>query len=439
MNSSNSYKVIINYLSKLTLLIFCFNLSPADAFGEDVCWNQDLNIEHCLPLPENCLPGDESTACQIAMIKIQTNAWNAYINGTSSVHLEATYYLAMLLGFTQHESLIIAIYNQAVDSGDFVPYTRQGKELAVFNECFYAPELSEWCRYTTPPLNGLDRFAEETAGTLAHFPILNNPNMEPINGLKPDLSLTQEQTLNDWHKWAFDIKPKACVLGLNHSEFNMIFQDLCYVDENNPGPLPAKVYGVYIPYPIFESIEILIDSPVTQQILHQSAEHGTIYSDQLEQLLLAHDDLPFAKLGIYLHTLQDRISHHNCLDVTTYRSVISDRYREIFEIDFDSDGCSYALHYLWHAWEIGVNFDSLPEKNKTVEPALYETIATLQEYREHHHLPLINISSEQADEIVNFMLNIFKLTDAAERQEQWMIAMAEQYQLPPIPWYLIEE
>jgi len=68
-----------------------------------------------------------------------------------------------------------------------------------------------------------------------------------------------------------------------------------------------------------------------------------------------------ARLGVYLHMLADRISHHVCEDV----SVISGPSSSGFYVDLTSGECAQPIHLLRHAWETGVDFAQLAPQDRT--------------------------------------------------------------------------
>ena len=74
-----------------------------------------------------------------------------------------------------------------------------------------------------------------------------------------------------------------------------------------------------------------------------------------------------ARLGIYLHMLADRISHHVCGD----HSVISGPTDDGFSVDLTDRECAQPIHLLRHAWETGVDYARLTPQDRT-------TLAMLQ-------------------------------------------------------------
>lgn len=74
-----------------------------------------------------------------------------------------------------------------------------------------------------------------------------------------------------------------------------------------------------------------------------------------------------ARLGVYLHMLADRISHHVCAD----RSVISGPSASGFFVDLTNRECAQPIHLLRHAWETGVDYARLLPQDRT-------TLAMLQ-------------------------------------------------------------
>ncbi len=107
------------------------------------------------------------------------------------------------------------------------------------------------------------------------------------------------------------------------------------------------------------------------------AELGTLMLNDDPTLLVAttseamaaylpHDP-DMARMGIYLHSLADRISHHMCTDRSTM-------YRETdgnFNTEFSSYGCGQGSHFLWHVWEQGTDQNDIADQDyRTLEVAL---------------------------------------------------------------------
>jgi hypothetical protein len=74
-----------------------------------------------------------------------------------------------------------------------------------------------------------------------------------------------------------------------------------------------------------------------------------------------------ARLGVYLHMLADRISHHVCAD----RSVISGPTDTGFFVNLTNKDCAQPIHLLRNAWETGVAYALLDPEDRT-------TLAMLQ-------------------------------------------------------------
>jgi hypothetical protein len=68
-----------------------------------------------------------------------------------------------------------------------------------------------------------------------------------------------------------------------------------------------------------------------------------------------------ARLGVYLHMLADRVSHHVCED----HAVISGPTASGFIVDLTNSECAQPIHLLRHAWETGVPFAQLAPQDRT--------------------------------------------------------------------------
>jgi hypothetical protein len=76
-----------------------------------------------------------------------------------------------------------------------------------------------------------------------------------------------------------------------------------------------------------------------------------------------------ARLGVYLHMLADRISHHVCGD----HSVISGPTAAGFVVNLTNNECAQPIHLLRHAWETGTDPALLAPQDRTT-PAMLQSV-----------------------------------------------------------------
>lgn len=94
-------------------------------------------------------------------------------------------------------------------------------------------------------------------------------------------------------------------------------------------------------------------------------------SDTLSEAFDAHvgaEHAAVARLAVYLHALQDRISHHRCIDIATLTGPFAGGITW-FE-DLDNPNCNQIVHLSRHAWETGVDQRSLNVEDQTTTAAL---------------------------------------------------------------------
>ena len=333
----------------------------AHAFAEDLCYPQGGGaLVNCTPLPAVCRPaGKETAACKAAIIAVAARQRNANDGGRSSVHTDVTYLLAQSVGFSATDAYWIAAYDEATDLGSFAP--RDSNSMPFGNGAF-----------ATAKISGFVRTDAQVGGPLLHViaPYNGGRDTPPrgVDGLHPDpQNAAVEVTLANFRGWALapsSAARPACTAGLTvrSAAGDYATGPACFT----PGT------------PIQTSISLFgpINVPFTTQTGPQIVQDGTppIYAPDFDALIAtdgAHDPSPAhaadARLGIYLHMLADRISHHVCGD----HSVISGPTSNGFVVDLSSRECAQPIHLLRHAWETGVDYAQLKPQDRT-------TLAMLQ-------------------------------------------------------------
>jgi hypothetical protein len=333
----------------------------AHAFAEDLCYPQGGGpVVNCTPLPEVCRPaGKQTNACKAAMIAVAARQRNASDGGRSSVHTDVTYLLAQAAGFSATDAYWIAAYDEAADLGSFAP--RDNNSMPFGNGAF-----------ATANVSGFVRTDAQVGGPLLHVIAPYNGGLDTpppgVDGLHPDPDdAATEVTLANFRAWALAASSAArpaCTAGLTLPSA---------AGDYATGPA-CFTAGT----PIRTSISLFgpIDVPFTTQSGPQIAQDSTppIYAPDFDALVAAdgaRDPSPGhaadARLGIYLHMLADRISHHVCGD----HSVISGPTNDGFFVNLTNSECAQPIHLLRHAWETGVDYALLAPQDRT-------TLAMLQ-------------------------------------------------------------
>jgi hypothetical protein len=215
------------------------------------------------------------------------------------------------------------------------------------------------CKFFAKPLNGLIRTSMSTGGTFFHYGTLNNPKHNPVNGLNPLLNDPLiESMITNLRAWIF-VNNFLCTAGLNGFQVGT-----CYLKSNG---MPGKIYGSVPTLERDDRMDVPFNITIQEQILHED-EHGKIYASDLKNYV-GSNEADDVKMGIYLHTLQDRISHHSCMDLTSLSSPTSSP-GENFIADYPRSSCHQGIHLLWHGWETGQNQNGVPASHRTLYPAL---------------------------------------------------------------------
>lgn len=346
--------------------------SAARAFGEDVCYPKTANgsglypAVDCLPLPSACNPSATvfSSACRTAVLA-QAAATNANANpGRSTVHSDATYLMAQVVGFLERDAYWIAAYDEAIDLGSFTPADINGVPVGS----------------GTATLDGLVRSNFNTGGVLLHFlaPRNNglatpNPN---VNGLRPVVSDPNEVLLANLRAWVLsDGGAPSCAGGLTTPAGvnNYATGPACYLNASLTGAL-AAIAATAVPF--------TVQNGTGPQIIQARATSGGVtytYAPAFPSVVdPAHNDpalVKDARLGVYLHALADRVSHHVCTDksvltgpTTTVQNGVTSKS---FDVQMTNPDCDQGNHFTRHALETGVNQSLIAAENATTVSALY--------------------------------------------------------------------
>lgn len=393
----------------LTTLLSCV---PAVSFGfaEDICYSKTGGLQNCFAYP--CEVGDISLTCQAKALKgLQENLDQSH-SGRSTLHTDASYYLAQVIGFNADQAYVIASYNQATDLGIYIPHDITGQPLV------------DRADLITKDISGLTRF--NFRGFLLHYVIPYNPQQKPINGLHPNVhDAHTEVTLANMRRWVYEDKP-LCVAGITN---------------RSPAGDYATGEGCFRPNDHFKfaTISGVVPIKLEPHVFElKLAEHlikydennrkNSIFARQFDNYIGPNADL--ARLGIYLHSVADRISHHQCGDTSYISEPDSDNN---FSAHFNKVTCSHGLHTLWHSWEIGVKQDKLPPQAQTLEPALNIVYDELLAYAKH-----IGLATPQATKLnykkrhISFLLKALE-TPEPDRRVLLITKQLNDLDLTPLP------
>jgi hypothetical protein len=328
----------------------------AQAFAEDVCFIEGGGLKNCVET--RCRVGDSSARCEweAALGTVVGNLTS--VGGRSSVHVDATYYLALAVGFGSSTAYTIAAYNQATDLAQYVPYDIQGRPLVDPSTCTgSAPPAA--CSLVTANIDGVTRMNFSSGGFLMHFVVPDKRFSTSVNGLNPDLQSANsaERHLKSLRAWAFE-GPAACVAGL-----------LLPGTTTSACESPSLSVVGQVPLINF-SPALPMNAPLGQQPLQTPARQPPVLVSSLA-LVVGSTNARAARIGIYLHSLQDRISHRVCGDASTYRPPQSAGAN--YAVELHPTECNQTNHALRHSWEAGTVQSQVPTQHRTLQPALEKT------------------------------------------------------------------
>ncbi|MCQ4119627.1 hypothetical protein [Rhodococcus tibetensis] len=346
----------------LTLVAAAFVVSPpqASGFAEDICYSPDGAPPHnCAPLPPSCsLDDPNGPICGLEAFARYGYTLRQPLGGRSLVHADSTYIIARAVGFSVRDAYWIAAYDEATDLGTFAPRDINGQLVA---------DADTW---TTKDIGGLVRTHFATGGFLFHFlPTMRGPLDPEPDGLRPDIDDPRHEVmLTHVRRWAMagpGSSAPLCTAGFTNpsADGDYATGTGCYGDAQ-----PAQINGVY-------SIETPVAIPFTNAT-GQQVISGEVRSAQFDSWIGSESSN--ARIGIYLHALGDRISHHVCTDAGTITPPSPDRPE--FRIDLNKPTCDQGPHAVRHEYETGVDFAGLAPEDQTTAAALSMVYDELVEF-----------------------------------------------------------
>lgn len=413
----------------------------AAGFGEDICFHRDSGqLMNCMPLPENCPAGKDSPQCVKDILMAAGNATGQAADvggGRSVVHTDMTYYFAQYLGFSAAEANTIASYNQATDVAQYFPRDINGRLLADPETCGSPTSVASDCSLNTKPINGLDRAAWPTGGIFYHFhaPFQHEGGSNSGSGLNPRVrDAHQEPMLHHVKRWALG-NQLLCTHGLTTPSRNGDYATglTCYDDKAAAGRESISFKMAILPIPGEQTVTPYIPFvvPHQEQIIARADGQKPVRASEIADYLGA-DVEKFARIGIYLHSFQDRISHHVCGDQATL--VKSPGNAKIsFQSDLSNEECTQEKHVLRHAWEAGADQSRVPAKDRTLLAVVNGTFSELREFAaRHRRTPRKRLTVEQIWKFKSDMYQALQTSDAKQRVFD-ITEVGKKYGLQPLP------
>jgi hypothetical protein len=429
----------------LVAAVLCLQASPASAFGVDVCYNAPDSglapIRNCIGVEEVCRTSNLSPplelGCRVAATADSLSGLsggNSIIGGRSLLHSDSTYLMAQLIGFTPWQAYQVMIYNEATDQSDYFPFGQDGRQMLSDEEIAgcrsnWGYAMPRYCWVITPEVNGLYKFNDEDGGMLLHLHARLSPDgsQPPAIGFPADYfssaNAPYEPLINNLRDWAFDRRPDACVAGIvaRTSKSDRATPRCEVRDRVIKSPQSFFAAGV-------SQLQIPFSSQLGRLVVNRD-ERGTVHaSDRSFQDYIAPHQLGFAKLGVFLHALGDRISHHMCTDRSWFQREASGDYNS----RYDQVACAQGSHFLWHAWEQGTEQErgNLEVRYQTLRPALESVYDQLLASARLRGLPVNGGIDKQV--IIDRLVAVLGIFDPQQRLDA-MVMLMEEYKVLPLP------
>lgn len=359
-----SNQVVLRIVGVATALALLLRAPLALGFSEDVCFPPGGGPPYnCLPLPPVCAPvGTISPACLAAAL---VSFGAGEVTGKhvaaqrSLVHSDCVNLLAQAVGFSPDDANWISSYGEVPDYGQFEPSDMRGKPYGA---------------YKTAEMNGFRRDNFTAGGLVFHWvPVYNGGSASPsptVDGLHPSTTAPDTEYfiahLRNWAMAGTGTSQPLCRAGLTNKSDRGDYAtgSGCFALDGKPAPITfslALVAG--------KSKTNTFDSG-TLPIETSSDGTTTSASDFDATVGGGAARVADARLGIYLHALADRVSHHACLDRSVMAGPIPASSSTWSMAATARPVCGQDHHSLFHMWEIGVDFAKVPPAHRTTEAAL---------------------------------------------------------------------
>lgn len=320
--------------------------------------------------------------------------------GRSMIHADSTYFLAQALGYRPDVAYWIAAYNEVTDYGLYNPIDQCGRQASSGNS---------GKNYMAAAFNGFVRTNAQTDGPFDHYTVSRSPGGNgldvhgaggvqavyplhyPSPGYPENIDHEYQTTLSNLRRWAMlesDEPGLLCTLGL--------------LAATPSGCLEGTITATVPFLRAAPNRGLPISVAAGRKILNLDSSGAKDYYDKLESYLddpskttgtlwMGAETRPvpvqLARLGLYLHILQDTASHSTyCGDDApstpggrspgTYMTV--DRSGNI-KVTFGA-GCANSPHLAGHLEETATGDAPLPIRDYS---ALEMTVNELIEFGNH--------------------------------------------------------
>ncbi len=434
-------------LKRLGLLMGLTTLN-AYGFGVDVCFNSPDSksppIRNCLSIEKNCrtsnLSTEKSTMCQLKALYDGVSGLIAkgetIAGGRSLVHADSTYFMAQLIGFSPWQAYQMMIYSEATDQAEYTAFSQQGKKLLTDTEAIqcrtnWHTDMPRKCLLLTPELNGIYKFSFKTGGMLLHLHARFSPNGKPPpvplfpTDYFSEENASFERLLTNFRAWVFNERRDACAAGITQK---MNLPDAIHAPcENTQHTLksPISLFSVGLSrVPFVTNLGTLI---LNANKNNETAKLVLATNKNFQRYITPHD-VNFAKMGVFVHALADRYSHHMCTDNSYFYKEENNHYTSVYS----AKPCAQGSHFLWHTWEQGTNQSdtNLSTLHQTMRPALEAVYDQLLSYAKYQHIT-INQHLDKTN-IIHQLILVLQTFDPEERLQK-MVTLMEKNDVLPLP------
>ncbi len=325
---------------------------PASAFSEDICYAwRNTEKSKLKPQPFNCW----DVECQDANAEYNPNrscggsGLQTYIEAAvkggyhtrNMLHYDVVWLFARLLGMSKEDADVVAAYSEAPDQGSYQHYDYLGEGVVSATsdniDGLYRTNFATngfWLHYV--PWQRLTGMTQQVM-PLTFFE-RNNASRTPFG--------SHEAPLNHLRAWAFNQRSDLCEFGILTTP-----EDPSSACINSGGSSRSLTYTVPVvgftakPEPLTLSWQRASKLPTPPcDITSGSSERNTCY----QQSWASGKKGSLMALGIYLHAMDDRLSHAACTDPSGIRRLLNSNY----ELDY-GNACGQGVHAVLHYEETG--------------------------------------------------------------------------------------
>ncbi|MBS2027506.1 MAG: hypothetical protein JST54_06320 [Deltaproteobacteria bacterium] len=369
---------------------------PAAAFFEDLCVSKAGKFETCIEPFSACkVKPSVGSACPVELQQATALAARPR-PGRSMIHADATYFLAQALGYRADVAYWIAAYDEVTDLTRYAPIDQCGVQ---------ASEKNSGRRFITATFNGFQRTNTKTDGPLYHYTLAFSPNgdgtdvhgasgVQAVYPLRfpapgyPAIDDIYQGTLYNLRQWAMqptNAPGLLCAAGFTEPNGPSHFSGArCLAGAPIRGTVPVLSSFNFGPKIEAQTGPKLLDNangPVTVDQLEAwlrdpKRTQGVLWKDAAAPPV----PVQLARIGLYLHTLQDTASHATYCgddapsppggdDSGTYMALEKDGVRLVF-----GRGCATSPHVAGHVEETGTGDAPLPLRDYTALDATLDEL-----------------------------------------------------------------